>query len=229
MKKDVFISYSRQDSEKAHRLAADLGGHGISCWVDTESLKGGERWESKIKEAIEKSPFFICLLSKAVVGSASYVNSEIKHAITTAKRMSPDTVYIIPVKLENCGNPYEELRELHGLELFSNWERGISTIADNIKFYLGRKSSRNVITKAADGNDDYAAFVNSRYKAQFESVRRDASLLFVYQQAGRVYEDIHKKNCDRGISKPNNFDHTLSFYIAGWIKDNLGECQIFCV
>ena len=40
----LFISYSRKDSELAHRLADDLRTAGYSVWVDVGGLRGGQKW-----------------------------------------------------------------------------------------------------------------------------------------------------------------------------------------
>ena len=59
----VFISYSRKDTEFVERLAADLQTAGLEVWYDLSGLEGGTRWGSEIQAAIEQSQFFLVVLS----------------------------------------------------------------------------------------------------------------------------------------------------------------------
>ena len=47
-KHDIFISYSKKDSEFAIKLADDLIGEGHKVWID-RSLQVGEDWEQTIE------------------------------------------------------------------------------------------------------------------------------------------------------------------------------------
>jgi hypothetical protein len=59
----VFISYSRKDLKFVKRLAGDLKAAGFSIWYDLSGLDGGTTWGSEIQSAIEKSRFFLVVLS----------------------------------------------------------------------------------------------------------------------------------------------------------------------
>jgi hypothetical protein len=59
----VFISYSRKDINFIKRLAADLQAAGLTAWYDLSGLDGGTTWGSEIQSAIEKSQFFVVVLS----------------------------------------------------------------------------------------------------------------------------------------------------------------------
>lgn len=54
----IFISYAREDALIADRLYEDLKRSGINPWMDRTDILAGERWETAIKSAIEKSKFF---------------------------------------------------------------------------------------------------------------------------------------------------------------------------
>ncbi len=59
----VFISYSRKDIKFVKRLAGDLKAAGFSIWYDLSGLDGGTTWGTEIQSAIEKSQFFLVVLS----------------------------------------------------------------------------------------------------------------------------------------------------------------------
>jgi hypothetical protein len=66
----VFISYSRWDEEFARKLVADLRTEGfLDPWLDVADIKLGDRWETKIEEAITSAELMLVLLSSASVKS----------------------------------------------------------------------------------------------------------------------------------------------------------------
>lgn len=68
MNQDVFISYSRADSEIAERLYNTLTAKGLTVWYDKLNLGGrhGGRFMPIIKEAIDTSCLFIAILSNSI-------------------------------------------------------------------------------------------------------------------------------------------------------------------
>ena len=57
-KPELFLSYAREDVEKAIKFYSDLSPHS-NVWFDKESLKPGMKWEYEVKRAIKKSDFFV--------------------------------------------------------------------------------------------------------------------------------------------------------------------------
>jgi len=49
---DLFVSYSRTDARFVEKVGGQLRAAGISVWVDTEGIDGGERWRTAITQAI---------------------------------------------------------------------------------------------------------------------------------------------------------------------------------
>ncbi|MBO7049009.1 MAG: toll/interleukin-1 receptor domain-containing protein [Bacteroidaceae bacterium] len=65
---DVFISYSRADSEIAQKLYDSLTKVGLSVWYDKYNLGGkhGGKFMDALKEAVDTSTIFIALLSPSI-------------------------------------------------------------------------------------------------------------------------------------------------------------------
>jgi hypothetical protein len=59
----VFISYSWKDLAFIDQLVADLQSAGKTVWYDLSGLDGDTQWETEIQAAIEKSRFFLAVLS----------------------------------------------------------------------------------------------------------------------------------------------------------------------
>lgn len=91
---DIFISYSRKDSEPALALAAQLRTNGADVWMDTSSLTAAETWSAEIVAAIRSCHTLIVLLSPASVASIN-VMKEVGLASERDKQ-------IVPIILEKC-------------------------------------------------------------------------------------------------------------------------------
>ena len=50
---DIFISYSRKDSEQALQLADRLRGEGMSVWIDQQGIEAAKTWSEEIVNAYQ--------------------------------------------------------------------------------------------------------------------------------------------------------------------------------
>jgi WD40 repeat protein len=85
---DVFVSYSRRDSEFVSRLAESISAGGKEVWLDTEGIADAEVFPEAIKRAIEGSDAFLFVITPASVASP-YCENEIDHARDMHKRIVP--------------------------------------------------------------------------------------------------------------------------------------------
>ena len=91
---NIFISYSRRNSEQALSLAERLRASGANVWMDTVALAAAETWSAEIVGAIEKCTHFILLLSDDSVASIN-VTKEVSLASEAKKT-------IIPIEIHHC-------------------------------------------------------------------------------------------------------------------------------
>jgi MoxR-like ATPase len=124
----VFISYAREDAPMARQLHEDLARHGHAPWLDEEALLPGQNWRAAIERAMRESAFFLALLSGRSVSKTGYVQREMREAIRLLEEMPPDTVYVVPVRLEPCEPPYGALHDLHWVDLFPSYDDGLARI-----------------------------------------------------------------------------------------------------
>ena len=85
---DVFVSYSRRDSDFVGRLVESIEQRGKEAWLDTEGLVDGEVFPAAIRSAIEQSDTFLFVISPAAVESP-FCESEIGYAGDLGKRIVP--------------------------------------------------------------------------------------------------------------------------------------------
>jgi tetratricopeptide (TPR) repeat protein len=104
---EVFISYSRKDTDFVRRLDEALKSRGREAWVDWEDIRPTEEWMQAIYAAIEGADTFIFVLTPDSVTSV-VCGREIAHAVAHNKRMVP----IVAGEL-NSGTVPEALAKLN--------------------------------------------------------------------------------------------------------------------
>jgi TIR domain-containing protein len=110
----AFFSYSREDSEFALRLAADLRAAGASVWIDQLDIGPGQLWDRAVQNALETCPSVLIILSPASVKSDN-VMDEINFALDQKKTL-------IPVLYRDCDIPFR-LRRFQHLDFRTEYER----------------------------------------------------------------------------------------------------------
>ncbi len=113
----LFLSYAKENSKIARQLRDRLETLGISVWLDDVDLLPGQEWDLEIAEAIAKAHVVILCLSKAVKTKTGFVQAEIRRALDVAERQPEGSIYVIPVRIEECEVPLR-LKHLQWVDLF---------------------------------------------------------------------------------------------------------------
>jgi small GTP-binding protein len=125
---NIFISYAREDSEIADRLYDDLKKTGSNPWMDRKDLLAGSLWKKSIKRAIQRSNFFLVLLSSNSISKRGFVNKELIMAFDVLDELPSEDIFIIPIRLNECEPPYEKIKNIQWVDLFPSYESGLSKI-----------------------------------------------------------------------------------------------------
>src|ERR1017187_9668958 len=98
---DIFLSYSRKDSEPALELAGRLRADGVSVWMDARDIGGAKQWAGEIASAIRECNCLLLLISENASQSQN-VLKEVALASEKDKRILPVVLSAtpIPVSLE---------------------------------------------------------------------------------------------------------------------------------
>jgi len=107
---DIFISYSRKDSDFARRLNTALQEAGKTTWFDQESISTGVDFENEIFKGINGTDNFLFVLSPDSVES-EYCESEVNHAASQNKRF----ISILHRETEPTTQP-EALRKINWID-----------------------------------------------------------------------------------------------------------------
>ncbi len=132
---DVFISYSRSDSEIAEKLYDALTVQGKRVWYDKNNLTDGGNFMDEIRKAIRTAKYFVPILSENITkekGDSHVYRNEWDTAIDVA--ISMGRTYIIPLA-EKGFDFYKaaipDKMQQHNAIFFSTSE-GIETVSKKI-------------------------------------------------------------------------------------------------
>ncbi len=170
----VFISYAREDEAIASRLYRDLELHGANPWLDQEKILAGEDWERTIYEAIKNSSYFIALISKHSVGKRGFVQKELRKALDLLDEFPPESIFVIPVRLDQSEPQHDQLSRLHRVDLFVSYDDGLARICKAMGLQLpvspSDKQSRSPNLRpgvARDIPDDILILIREQANAEY--------------------------------------------------------------
>lgn len=84
----LFISYSRKDTEFARKLTKRFEDEGFDAWVDWQDIPPSVDWMKEIQKGIEEADIFLFLVSADSVASKICAD-ELGHGILNSKRIIP--------------------------------------------------------------------------------------------------------------------------------------------
>lgn len=114
----IFLCHASEDKPRVKELYHQLKEAGYHPWLDTFDLLPGQTWRREIEKII-RDPYSLVLvcLSNNSITKRGVVQQEIKWALDILDQTPEGTIYLIPVRLEECETP-ERLSDLHWVDLF---------------------------------------------------------------------------------------------------------------
>ena len=98
----VFLSYAREDTDAAKRIADALRGFGVEVWFDQSELRGGDQWDAKIKKQIRECALFLPLVSaQTQARSEGYFRREWLLAVERTRDMAAGRAFVVPVVIDD--------------------------------------------------------------------------------------------------------------------------------
>lgn len=102
----VFLCHASQDKSIVRELQQRLEDEGwIDPWLDEKRLHPGEDWRVSIEEAVESSDLVVICLSNNSVDKEGFIQKELRYAREIALEKPEGTIFIIPLRLEDCDVP----------------------------------------------------------------------------------------------------------------------------
>jgi len=98
----VFLSYAREDTAAASRIAEALRSHGVEVWFDQSELRGGDAWDQKIRRQIDACALFVPIISRNTEERGKgYFRLEWKLAVEQTHLLMEGVPYLIPVVVDD--------------------------------------------------------------------------------------------------------------------------------
>lgn len=114
----IFLCHASEDKEAVRTLYRKLLQFGFNPWLDEEKLLPGHDWNAEITRAIRAAHVVLVCLSQRSE-KRGYVQKEIARALDVADEQPEGTIFLIPVRLEDCHVP-DRLRRWQWVNLFED-------------------------------------------------------------------------------------------------------------
>ncbi len=119
MKAPAFVSYAREDSSVALRLAADLKQAGANVWLDQLDIRPGRQWDREVEQALNVCQELLVILSPAAIASANVID-EVYYALDAGKN-------VIPLLIQDCQIPLR-LHRVQYVDFRSNYREALKDL-----------------------------------------------------------------------------------------------------
>lgn len=132
---DIFLSYSRQETDLMQRVCSDLRNYGFTVWTDETLKPGEESWKRAIESAIEASRCIVVILSPGAKKS-EWVERELEYARAQGRRIFP----LLAKGNDQNAIPFELIRAQRA-DIRHDYESGMRALVNAVRGYFeGRES-----------------------------------------------------------------------------------------
>lgn len=145
VRQKIFLAHAREDKAQVRKLHAELKARGFEPWLDEVDLMPGQIWKVEIPKAIRAAGLFLACLSSRSVEKVGYVQNEFRLALTAFGERPPESIYLIPVRLDDCEVPDLQipdrglgLRDIHWVDLWQ--DGGFDRLVVAIEHALGQRA-----------------------------------------------------------------------------------------
>lgn len=108
----VFLCHAAEDKAQVQQIYLKMRATGLRPWMDKpprpfelDGILPGEQWDSRIRNEIRRSAYFIAFLSQRSVSKTGYVQREFRLALDMMAEMPTGQIFLIPALMEPCEIP----------------------------------------------------------------------------------------------------------------------------
>jgi hypothetical protein len=133
-KKAVFLSYNHKDREIAQRISRELEKADLQIWDYEKEIKVGQNWKESIYNALNKSDYFVYLISKST-SESNFISQELQQALEKNKK-------ILPILIDDS-KPEEFVSSIKYVNLKDDYLEGIEELLKSFKADLESQPNKN--------------------------------------------------------------------------------------
>lgn len=115
----VFLCHADENKPTVRDLYQRLRASGADPWLDEIALLPGQDWQLEIGRAVRQADIVLVCLSNRSVSKTGYVQKEIRKVLDLADYRPEGTIFVIPVRFEDCTVP-ERLSRWQWVDLFES-------------------------------------------------------------------------------------------------------------
>ena len=123
----VFLSHASEDKPRVRKLCKRLRDDGFDPWLDEERLLPGQDCSLEIGQAMRASQAILLCFSKLSTAKEGYVQREYKKAQEYQLEKPEGTIFVIPVRLDDCEVPFS-IRELQYVDYPDSYARLVKAL-----------------------------------------------------------------------------------------------------
>ncbi len=122
----VFLCHASEDKSDVRELYDKLSAESwIEPWLDERNILPGQEWDTEIEKAVENADVVIVFLSNLSITKEGYVQRELKYILGIALEKPEGTIFIIPLRLDNC-KPPRRVRTWQYVDYFPEDQRDVT-------------------------------------------------------------------------------------------------------
>lgn len=146
----------------------------IDPWLDEEKILPGQDWDMEIEKAVEETDAAIVVISHHSITKEGYLQRELKAVIRKAEEKPDGTIFLIPLRLENCDVP-RRLSQWQYVDNFPDEKKSIAfgQVLNSLKIRQNNRPRQQIETSVGE--------VPIRYRSMVYLIHSVASL--------RLYKD----------------------------------------
>lgn len=124
-----FFIYINENIDKITEIYKSLSDKGFKPWMASMDILPGMNWKDAIINAMRDALLIFIFLSEAFAKRAGWQKFEIEKALEISKEKPGDSIFLVPVRLEECAVP-RELEHIQVLDLFEKdgWKKLMMTV-----------------------------------------------------------------------------------------------------
>lgn len=98
-----FLCYAKENQIVVREFSQRLISEGwIDPWFDEDDILPGQIWQESVANGVRNSHAVIIFLSGEAVASEGFFQKELKLALDTAAEKPEGTIFIIPIRINEC-------------------------------------------------------------------------------------------------------------------------------
>ena len=208
----VFISYSTKDSDSANLVHSYLEGNGVSCWIASRNIEGGESFAVQIVNAIEECAVFVMIASDNS-NDSNHVSNEMSLAFSSKKKIIPFRICNFSLSKSNT----YFLQQAQWINAYENMNEGLKHLLASVRTVI---STDEEVTESFVAPSVFETEKADIGEETLPDISREELVNILLKKVGkypyclrdRTYGDAYSRF--KSLAKVL-FDNTVSMYFNG--------------